>query len=312
MVELTMMGRLLEAMRPETRLVLVGDPEQLTSVGAGAVLSDLVAGYDGAPDSPVAALADEPPLRAGHQGARRGAARRRRRRRARRCCGRRPTRSRSSRPTTSRDRRGAPAATAGGALDVRARGRRPGDARRRDRRARPAPPAVRAPRGALRRTPLEPPGRALARRGRRASTIYGAVVRRPAAAGDHQRLRARTSTTARPVSSCRQDRRRRAFDRRRPSGSSEFAPGRLDAVETMHAMTIHKSQGSQADGSPCCCPTTDSPAADPRAVLHRGDPRAAARAGGRHRGGRARGRRHHAQRATGLRQRLLGLRRLTG
>jgi exodeoxyribonuclease V alpha subunit len=26
----------------------------------------------------------------------------------------------------------------------------------------------------------------------------------------------------------------------------EFAPGRLDAVETMHAMTIHKAQGSQA------------------------------------------------------------------
>ena len=28
----------------------------------------------------------------------------------------------------------------------------------------------------------------------------------------------------------------------------DFAPGRLDAVETMHAMTIHKAQGSQADG----------------------------------------------------------------
>ena len=27
----------------------------------------------------------------------------------------------------------------------------------------------------------------------------------------------------------------------------DFAPGRLDAVETMHAMTIHKAQGSQAD-----------------------------------------------------------------
>ena len=27
----------------------------------------------------------------------------------------------------------------------------------------------------------------------------------------------------------------------------DFAPGRLDAVETMHAMTIHKSQGSQAE-----------------------------------------------------------------
>jgi exodeoxyribonuclease V alpha subunit len=56
MVELTMMGRLLEAVRPQARLILVGDPQQLTSVGAGAVLSDLVAGYDGDPASPVAAL----------------------------------------------------------------------------------------------------------------------------------------------------------------------------------------------------------------------------------------------------------------
>ena len=53
MVELTMMSRLLEALRNECRLVLVGDPKQLTSVGAGAVLSDLVAGYEGAADSPV-------------------------------------------------------------------------------------------------------------------------------------------------------------------------------------------------------------------------------------------------------------------
>ncbi|MGH3632942.1 MAG: AAA family ATPase, partial [Mycobacterium sp.] len=38
MVSLTMMARLLEAVRPETRLVLVGDPDQLASVEAGAVL----------------------------------------------------------------------------------------------------------------------------------------------------------------------------------------------------------------------------------------------------------------------------------
>ncbi len=58
MVELTMMGRLLEALRPQARLVLVGDPEQLTSVGAGAVLSDLVEGYGSGPDSPVAPLTE--------------------------------------------------------------------------------------------------------------------------------------------------------------------------------------------------------------------------------------------------------------
>jgi exodeoxyribonuclease V alpha subunit len=56
MVELLMMGRLLEALRPDTRLVLVGDPDQLSSVGAGAVLGDLVRGYAGRPDSPVVSL----------------------------------------------------------------------------------------------------------------------------------------------------------------------------------------------------------------------------------------------------------------
>ena len=53
-----MMARLLEAVRPQARLVLVGDPRQLTSVGAGAVLSDLVAGYDGDPASPVVSLTE--------------------------------------------------------------------------------------------------------------------------------------------------------------------------------------------------------------------------------------------------------------
>ncbi|MDN5916328.1 MAG: AAA family ATPase [Pseudonocardia sp.] len=41
MVSLTMMARLLDAVRPDARLVLVGDPEQLASVEAGAVLGDL-------------------------------------------------------------------------------------------------------------------------------------------------------------------------------------------------------------------------------------------------------------------------------
>ena len=56
MVSLTMMARLLEAMRSDARLVLVGDPDQLASVEAGAVLADLVAGFEGSPDSPVAPL----------------------------------------------------------------------------------------------------------------------------------------------------------------------------------------------------------------------------------------------------------------
>lgn len=44
MVPLWIMSRLLEAVRPEARLVLIGDPGQLASIEAGAVLGDIVAG----------------------------------------------------------------------------------------------------------------------------------------------------------------------------------------------------------------------------------------------------------------------------
>ncbi|RMI32242.1 exodeoxyribonuclease V subunit alpha [Nocardia stercoris] len=53
MVSLTMMSRLLPAVRPDARLVLVGDPDQLASVDAGAVLADLVAGPVEASPNPV-------------------------------------------------------------------------------------------------------------------------------------------------------------------------------------------------------------------------------------------------------------------
>jgi exodeoxyribonuclease V alpha subunit len=56
MVSLTMMARLLEAVRPETRLILVGDPDQLSSVEAGAVLADLVEGLGARDDVRIAAL----------------------------------------------------------------------------------------------------------------------------------------------------------------------------------------------------------------------------------------------------------------
>ena len=56
MVSLTMMARLLEAVRADARLVLVGDPGQLASVEAGAVLADLVDGFGRRDVSPVAAL----------------------------------------------------------------------------------------------------------------------------------------------------------------------------------------------------------------------------------------------------------------
>src|SRR5204862_3774137 len=42
MVSLSLMARLVDALRPDARLVLVGDPGQLASVEAGAVLGDVV------------------------------------------------------------------------------------------------------------------------------------------------------------------------------------------------------------------------------------------------------------------------------
>ena len=147
MVSLTMMARLLEAVRPDARLVLVGDPDQLASVEAGAVLADLVDGSAGATQRRGAA--DLPPVR-----------RVDRRAGARRCAtgdadevargARGPAASRSSRRGRRADATrlregGRPSALAA------ARGRR---ARRRGRGAggaRPAPAAVRPPRGPLRR-----------------------------------------------------------------------------------------------------------------------------------------------------------------
>src|SRR5690606_17555055 len=42
------------------------------------------------------------------------------------------------------------------------------------------------------------------------------------------------------------------------SGPRDFAPSRLGDVETMHAMTIHKSQGSQADEVTVLLPPEES------------------------------------------------------
>lgn len=44
MASLSLMTRLLEAIRPDARVVLIGDPDQLASVEAGSVLADVVAG----------------------------------------------------------------------------------------------------------------------------------------------------------------------------------------------------------------------------------------------------------------------------
>lgn len=44
-----------------------------------------------------------------------------------------------------------------------------------------------------------------------------------------------------------------------PAGTQRFAPSRLGEVETLHAMTIHKAQGSQAEEITVLLPEADSP-----------------------------------------------------
>ncbi len=56
MVSLSLMARLVEAIRPEARLILLGDADQLASVEAGAVLHDVVAGFRDQAPSPVSRL----------------------------------------------------------------------------------------------------------------------------------------------------------------------------------------------------------------------------------------------------------------
>ena len=203
MVSLTMMAPAARGGAARTaRLVLVGDPDQLASVEAGAVLADLVGRLTTADASPVVALTDEPPLRPRDQ------ARWPRRcamgdadARARRAARRLGARSSSSRPTTPAPQLRADAA----------RARRwpcAGPPRRGDAAAaiagldehrllcahREGPYGVRHWNRQVERW--------LAERDR-AARSRARVVRRPPAAGDQQRLRPRRSTTATPASWCR-------------------------------------------------------------------------------------------------------------
>ena len=52
MVDLYLMNALLQAMVPGTRLVIVGDANQLPSIGAGNVLKDMIASGQFKPDLP--------------------------------------------------------------------------------------------------------------------------------------------------------------------------------------------------------------------------------------------------------------------
>jgi exodeoxyribonuclease V alpha subunit len=68
MVSLPLLARLLDALRPTARLVLVGDPSQLSSIEAGTVLADLVGpGESASPDGDRPLVARITELRAGHR-----------------------------------------------------------------------------------------------------------------------------------------------------------------------------------------------------------------------------------------------------
>ena len=249
MVSLTMMARLLEAVRPDARLILVGDPDQLASVEAGAVLADLV---DGLGEAKVAALktshrfgesigALASAIRAGDADrVDRGAARRRR----------------AHRVDRHRRAGGTPAQCGCAACAF-------GCARRRSSVTREealadagrASAAVRASAGPVRGAVLEPAGRAVAGRGDgRADLVV--VVRGATGAGDGQRLRA--GAVQRRHGRHGAARRRAAGGDCRRRSRLEFATSRLADVDTMHAMTIHKSQGSQADEVTVLLPPEDS------------------------------------------------------
>ena len=312
MVSLTMMARLLEAIRPDARLVLVGDPDQLASVEAGAVLADLVDGLgDRAGDGAVARPASPPTASASRD----------RRPRRRRCATATPdavldaARARATTRSSLVDPGDATALAA--VRDRRWLRPRPGRAgpRRWPATRRPrwqalerAPAAVRPPRGPLRRGALEP---------HRSSAWLGEATGAPVGGGW-----GRSGTSAARCWSPANDYGLGLFngdtgvvvrDGRRGCAPSSPAPtatatspsSRLADVETMHAMTVHKSQGSQAERGDGAAAARGLAAADPRALLHRGDPRPArssASSAPRRRSARRVSRR--AQRASGLARRV--------
>ena len=119
------------------------------------------------------------------------------------------------------------------------------------------PDPVRPPAGRPRRVDLEHPRRGLARGG--AAEGFDASTRwhvgRPVliTANDHE-LRLYNGDAG--VAVADGDRVRVAFERR--GGVLTVSPARLEAVETLYAMTIHKAQGSQVGTAAALLPTPES------------------------------------------------------
>ena len=244
MVSLTMMARLMEAVRPQTRLLLVGDPDQLASVEAGAVLADLV---DGLGARGVAAL---------HTSHRFGA-------------------SIGALASAVRD------GDAAGALEVLAAGGEHVEWVRSD--------PVEGLREVLTRqavalrhaATLGDADAALSileehrllcahRRGPFGVAVWNRQVQRWVAEATGESTWA-PWYVGRPFLVTANDYGLKLYNgdtgvtvatadgvRAVVGGSGSFAPGRLTEVETMHAMTIHKSQGSQADEVTVLLPGEDS------------------------------------------------------
>ena len=168
MVDLALMAKLLRALRPEARLVLLGDKDQLASVEAGAVLGDVCGDAPGFSPAFAARVAQRRRgVRAGRHGRRRLAAARRGRAAARTAgASRRRAGSRGWRPRSTAATATAPSrCSASGPADV---GWRPHAGRRAWRDALAAAAARR-----VRAVPRVRPRRCAGRRGaRRPSTAF--------------------------------------------------------------------------------------------------------------------------------------------
>ncbi|WP_122262975.1 exodeoxyribonuclease V subunit alpha [Ornithinimicrobium cerasi] len=260
MVSLTHMARLLEALRPAARLILVGDADQLVSVDAGAVLADIVAGAARTPlASPVAlarlrtvhrygetigALAEA--LRVGDADAvvaalSAGSAEVEWVREGEVTAYLRPLVTRHARAVLDAARRG------DAELAMRALGRHRLLCAHRE-----GPQGVRTWNRWAETWLGEDTG----------LTFYDPMyVGRPLLVtandyatgvlnGDTGVVVASQKPDGTPV---------RMAVIEGPAGAQRFAPGRLGDVETMHAMTIHKAQGSQAEEVTVLLPETESP-----------------------------------------------------
>lgn len=264
MVSLTLMARLLEAVRPGARLILVGDADQLVSVDAGAVLADLVAGTDdgggGLPErSPVAlarlrtvhrygetigALAEA--LRVGDADAvvaalAAGDPQVQWVREEDPAAALRPLLTRHARAVLEAARRG-DAATALAALGEH----------RLLCAHREGPQGVRTWNALTQAWLAEDTG----------LTFYDPMyVGRPllVTANDYATGVLNGDTGVVVASQTPQGVAVRMAVIDGPAGVQRFAPSRLGEIETMHAMTIHKAQGSQAEEVTALLPEADSP-----------------------------------------------------